>query len=86
MLITQEGLPSGGTILEAFDIKYIPLTSIKGQVLAELVAEFVEFPLEKEVEKQDIDRKSVGMISSQEPLSWRVYVDGAANKKDLERG
>ena len=25
--------------------------------------------------------KSVGMISLQEPLSWRVYVDGAANQR-----
>ena len=30
------------TILGAFDIKYMPRTSIKGQVLADLVAEFVE--------------------------------------------
>ena len=31
-----------GTILRAFDIKYMPRTSIKGQVLTDLVAEFVE--------------------------------------------
>ena len=30
------------TILGAFDIKYMPWTSIKGQVLADLVAEFAE--------------------------------------------
>ena len=29
-----------GTILGAFDIKYMPRTSVKGQVLADLVAEF----------------------------------------------
>ena len=33
-----------GTILGAFDIKYIPRTSIKGQVLMDLVAEFAESP------------------------------------------
>ena len=33
-----------GTILGAFDIKYMPCTSIKGQVLADLVAEFAECP------------------------------------------
>ena len=33
-----------GTILGAFDIKYMPHTSIKGQVLADLVAEFAECP------------------------------------------
>ena len=33
-----------GTILGAFDIKYMSRTSIKGQVLASLVAEFTEPP------------------------------------------
>ena len=33
-----------GTILGAFDIKYMPRTSIKGQVLVDLVAEFAECP------------------------------------------
>ena len=33
-----------GTILGAFDIKYMPRTSIKGQVLADLVVEFAEGP------------------------------------------
>ena len=34
------------TILGAFDINYMPWTSIKGQVLADLVAEFAEPPVE----------------------------------------
>ena len=34
------------TILGAFDIKYMSRTSIKGQVLADLVAEFAEPPIE----------------------------------------
>ena len=33
-----------GTILGSFDIKYMPRTSIKGQVLADLVVEFAECP------------------------------------------
>ena len=37
-----------GIVLGAFDIKYIPHTSVKGQVLANLVAEFAE-PLLEEV-------------------------------------
>ena len=57
----------------------MPRTSIKGQVIVDLVAEFAEFPLEEEVEKQNMDKKSVDMASLQGPLSWRVYVDGAAN-------
>ena len=58
-----------GTILGAFDIKYMPRTSVKGQVHVALVAEFAESPFKKEVETQYMDRKSVGIITLQEPLS-----------------
>ena len=57
-----------GTILEAFDIKYIPRTSVKGQVLTDLVVEFVETPYKNEIEAQHMDGKSVGSITPQEPL------------------
>ena len=40
------GIAIWNTILGAFDIKYIPRTFIKGQVLADLVVEFAEPPLE----------------------------------------
>ena len=36
-----------GTILGAFDIKHMPCTSIKGQVLADLMAEFTEPEIEE---------------------------------------
>ena len=65
----------------AFDIKYMSRTSIKGQVLIDLVVEFAETPLEEKVEEQNMDEKSVGAISLQKPLSWKVYVDGAANHR-----
>ena len=35
-----------GTILEAFDMKYMPCIFVKGQVLADLVVEFAETPLQ----------------------------------------
>ena len=56
-----------GTILGAFDIKYMLHTSIKGQVLADLVVEFAEYPEEMNVENHGIDEKSVGVISVQCP-------------------
>ena len=59
----------------------MPRTSIKDQVFADLVAEFAESPLEERMKKQDMDGKSIGLVSLQEPLSWRVYVDGAMNHK-----
>ena len=52
-----------GTILGAFDIKYMSRTSINGQVLADLVVEFAESLLVAETEKRGMDGKSVGMIS-----------------------
>ena len=56
-----------GTILGAFDIKYMSCTSVKGQILANLVAEFTELALEEMSTTQNMDGKSVGIISLQEP-------------------
>ena len=42
-------------------------TSVEGQVLTDLVAEFAETPLEEKIEEQNMDEKSVGAISLQEP-------------------
>ena len=64
----------------------MPRTSIKGKVLADLVVEFAEPSLEENGERPNMDGKSVGMISLQEPLSWKVYVDGATNQKGLKIG
>ena len=41
-----------GTILGVFDIKYMPRTSVKSQVLANLVVEFAKSPLEEKVESR----------------------------------
>ena len=70
-----------GMILGAFDIKYMPRTSMKGQVLVDLVAEFAELPEETEIKQHDMDEKSVGLISTQDVSSWKMYVDGAANQR-----
>ena len=51
------------TILGAFNIKYMSRTSVKGQVLTDLVAEFPETPFEEKVERQNMDRKLVSMVS-----------------------
>ena len=51
------------TILGVFDIKYMPHTSIKGQVLADLVAEFTELEIEKLLSNGNMDEKLVGTVS-----------------------
>ena len=52
-----------GYNLGAFDIKYISRTSIKGQVLAYLVAEFTEPSIEELESVENMDEKLVGTIS-----------------------
>ena len=51
------------TVLRAFDIKYMPRTPIKGQVLANLVAKFTKSPLEEVAATKIMDEESVGTIS-----------------------
>ena len=50
------------------------------------MAEFAESPFEKKVETQYMDEKSIGTITPQEPLFWKVYVDGAAIQRGSEVG
>ena len=66
-------------LLGAFDIRYMPRSPVKGQVLADLVAEFAEPFVETITEKENMDEKSIGTISAREILRWEVYVDDAAN-------
>ena len=51
------------TILGVFDIKHMLRTSVKGQVLANLVAKFTEPPLEEVAATKSMDEESVGTIS-----------------------
>ena len=53
-----------GIILGAFDITYMPRTSIKGQVLADLVAEFTEPEIEELPLDGNMDEKLVGTMPS----------------------
>lgn len=64
----------------------MPRTSVKGQVLIDLITEFVEAPVENESNEHRMDEKSVGLIAVQEPLWWKVYVDRAANQKGSGMG
>ena len=51
------------TILGAFDIKYMLQTSIKGQVLVDLVAEFAEPPVKVVAGWRSMDEKPFGAVS-----------------------
>lgn len=63
-------------MLGAYDVRYMPCTAIKGQVLADFVAKFTESRAD--------DRKgivSVLLVSASVVATWEVYTDGAANRK-----
>ena len=59
----------------------MPRTSIKGQVLADLVAEFAECPEEVEMGSEALVERLVGVASIQDLPPWELYVDGAANQR-----
>ena len=59
----------------------MPRTSIKGQVLADLVAVFTEPPIKELESAENMDEKLVGTISQYGLPAWEVYVDRASNQK-----
>ena len=59
----------------------MPRTFIKRQVLADLVAEFIESPIEELESTENMDEKLVGTISQYGIPAWEVYIDGASNQK-----
>ena len=64
----------------------MPRTSIKGQVLADLVAEFTELEIEELQSGGNMDEQLVGTIFQYCLPTWEVYVDGASNQKGSRVG
>uniref|UniRef100_A0A2N9F868 RNase H type-1 domain-containing protein n=1 Tax=Fagus sylvatica TaxID=28930 RepID=A0A2N9F868_FAGSY len=66
-----------GAHLGAYDVRYKPRISIKGQVLADFIAEFA--PENSELPITGEHPKSNEWV--QEKSGWTLYVDGAANSR-----
>ena len=64
----------------------MPRTSIKGQVLADLVAEFAECPQKMEGGSKKLNEGSISVASIQCLLPWELYVDGVANQRGSRVG
>ena len=77
-----------GTILGAFDIRYMPRTAVKGQVLADLVAEFAEPTLEgMEVSgSPSAGEKLISTVSQHDHNWWKAHIDGATNQRGSRVG
>lgn len=63
-------------MLGAYDVKYMPQTTIKGQILEDFVAEFTEGTIEG-------GKKELGLIITlaNVALPWEVYTDGVYNRR-----
>ena len=57
-----------------FNIKYIPHTAVRGQVLADLVVEIAESLANEMTEAQHMNEKSVGMVSLYRTLCPNGYM------------
>ena len=68
-----------GSHTGAFNIKYMPRTSVKGQILTNLVVEFTKPEIEELPSKGNMDEKLVGTISQYCLPMWEVHGDGASN-------
>ena len=64
----------------------MPRTSINGQVLADLVAEFAEPSVEIVARERGMDGKPVRAISMPGSPCWKVYVDGTTNQRGSRVG
>ena len=64
----------------------MPRTSIKGRVLADLVAEFAEPLVEIVARERSMDGKPMGAVSIPGPPCWKVYVDGTTKQRGFEVG
>uniref|UniRef100_A0A2N9F1Z8 Uncharacterized protein n=1 Tax=Fagus sylvatica TaxID=28930 RepID=A0A2N9F1Z8_FAGSY len=70
-----------GAKISALGVKYLPRTAIKGQVLADFVAEFAPTS-----EQNNLGESTPQEDSPDHTGWWKVYVDGASNSKGSGTG
>ena len=70
-----------GTMLIAYDVKYMPQTAIKWQVLADFAAEFTDGTMIEEDKALRVMVTSAIVV-----LPLKVYTDGAINQKGVGVG
>ena len=58
--------------LSKFDIEFVPRPAIKGQALADFIAEFTTL--------EDKRLKEAPVVSTTKIPKWRLYVDGSSNE------
>ena len=68
-------------MLGAFDIRYLPRTTVKGQILADLVVEFTEELDQPDSQEVGMPKKGVRVNTISSQQNWELFVDRAANQK-----
>ena len=68
-------------MLGAFDIRYLPRTTVKGQILANLVVEFTEELDQPDSQEVGMPKKGVRVNTISSQQTWELFVDRAANQK-----
>jgi ribonuclease HI len=70
-----------GEKIDALDVKYLPRTAIKGQILVDFFAEFTPASGHKESSATTFQQDSLESLGW-----WKIYVDGASNAKGSGTG
>jgi hypothetical protein len=70
-----------GAKIGTLDVKYLPKTAIKGQILANFVAEFTPA-----LEHKELNKTAFQEDSPENSRWWKIYVDGASNAKGSGTG
>jgi ribonuclease HI len=70
-----------GAKIGTLDVKYLPRTAIKGQILADFVAEFTPT-----AEQKDLNETTFQENTPEDSGWWKIYVDGASNAKGSGTG
>ncbi len=70
-----------GAKIGSLDIKYLPRTAIKGQILADFVAEFTPT-----TEPEDLNKTTFQENTPENSGWWKIYVDGASNARGSGTG
>ena len=65
-----------GAKIGTLDVKYLPRTTIKGQILADFVVEFTPT-----TEQKDLNETTFQEHTPEDSGWWKIYVDGASNAK-----
>lgn len=73
-------------MLRVFDIRFRPHTTIKGQILADLVAEFIEELDQVNLEEARTPEEEVRMNLVLAQQTWYLFIDEAANQKGSRVG